>query len=122
MSLASAKTKAALLAGATIAGLTLGYALSRFTDASLPFMDSSLTTFSIAAQWMQTRKLLENWLLWLAVDVLYVSMFLYMELYLTAGLYAGFLILAVMGYVQWRRSWRLSVVDPELSPSGEAAS
>ena len=122
VSQASAKTKAALLAGATIAGLTLGYALSRFTDASLPFMDSSLTTFSIAAQWMQTRKLLENWLLWLAVDVLYVSMFLYMELYLTAALYAGFLILAVMGYVQWRRSWRLSMMGSELSPSGEAAS
>ncbi len=122
VSLASAKTKAVLLVVAMIAGLTLGFALSRFTDASLPFMDSSLTTFSIAAQWMQTRKLLENWLLWLAVDVLYVSMFLYMELSLTAGLYAGFLILAAMGYVQWRRSWRLSMMGPELTPSGEAAS
>ncbi len=122
VSLASAKTKAVLLVAATIAGLTLGFALSRFTDASLPFMDSSLTTFSIAAQWMQTRKLLENWLLWLAVDVLYVSMFLYMELYLTAGLYASFLILAAMGYVRWRRSWRLSMMGSELSPSGEAAS
>ncbi len=122
VSRASAKTKAVLLVVATIAGLTLGFVLSRFTDASLPYMDSTLTAFSIAAQWMQTRKLLENWLLWLAVDVLYVSMFLYMELYLTAGLYASFLILAVLGYVQWRRSWRLSMTDPEMSPTGKASS
>ncbi len=104
------------------AGLLLGFALSRFTDASLPYMDSMLTAFSIAAQWMQTRKLLENWLLWLAVDVFYVSMFLYLGLYLTAGLYASFLFLAVLGYVQWRRSWRLSLPGPELSPAAKATS
>jgi nicotinamide mononucleotide transporter len=122
VSLASTKTKAFLLVFATIAGLTLGFVLSHFTDASLPYMDSMLTSFSIAAQWMQTRKLLQNWLVWLAVDVFYVSMFLYMRLYLTAGLYAGFLILATMGYVQWRRSWRLSINVAELSPSEAATS
>ena len=122
VSRASTRTGATLLVLATIAGLALGFGLSRFTDASLPYMDSMLTAFSVAAQWMQTRKLLENWLLWLAVDVFYVSMFLYMELYLTAGLYGSFLVLAVMGYVQWRRSWRLSVTGPELAPAGEVAS
>ena len=74
-------------------------------------MDSLLTSFSIAAQWMQTRKLLESWLVWLAVDVLYVGMFLYKELYLTAGLYTVFIVLAAMGFVQWRRSMR----TPELA-------
>lgn len=122
VSRASARTKVVLLLIATTAGLLLGFALSRFTDASLPYMDSMLTAFSIAAQWMQTRKLLENWLLWLAVDVFYVSMFLYLGLYLTAGLYASFLVLAVLGYVQWRRSWRLSLPGPELSPAAEATS
>ncbi len=87
-----------------VAGLTLGRLLSRYTDASLPFMDSILTSFSIVAQWMQTRKLLEAWLVWLAVDVFYVGMFLYKGLYPTAGLYAVFLYLAALGYIEWRSS------------------
>ena len=93
-----------LLIAAIAGGALLGGILQRFTDASLPFMDSLLTSFSIAAQWMQARKLLENWLVWLAVDLLYVGMFLYKGLFLTAGLYAVFLLLAGMGFVQWRRS------------------
>lgn len=119
VSLITAKTMVLLLIAATLAGLALGSLLFRFTDASLPLMDSSLTSFSIAAQLMQTRKLLENWLVWIAVDVLYVSMFLYMDLYLTAALYAIFLALATMGYVQWRRSWRQSMSEPELPAPGE---
>jgi nicotinamide mononucleotide transporter len=87
-----------------LAAVILGQTLHRLTDASLPFMDSALTSFSIVAQWMQTRKKLEAWLLWLAVDVLYVGMFLYKGLYPTAGLYAIFLYLAGLGYVEWRRS------------------
>lgn len=101
-----ARLRAVLLVAAALGGILLGQALNRFTDASLPFMDSLLTSFSIAAQWMQTRKLLESWLVWLAVDVLYVGMFLYKELYLTAGLYAIFLGLATMGFLEWRRSMR----------------
>ncbi len=55
---------------------------------------------------MMTRKVLENWAVWIAVDVVYIGMFIYKHLYLTSGLYAGFLVLAVMGQVQWRRSYR----------------
>ena len=104
VSLASSRTRLLLLPAATLGGILLGQTLARFTNASLPFVDSMLTSFSIAAQWMQTRKMLESWLVWLAVDVGYVGMFLYKELYLTAGLYTVFLILAVMGFGQWRRS------------------
>ena len=73
-------------------------------------MDSALTTFSIAAQWMQTRKLLEAWLVWITVDVFYVGMFLYKGLYPTAGLYTVFLYLAVRGFIQWRASMARSDV------------
>jgi len=99
-----ASTAWPLLASAASGGLLLGYALYRVTDASLPFVDSTLTALSIAAQWMQTRKLLESWLVWLGVDVLYVGMFVYKGLYPTAGLYAVFLALAVLGYGRWRQS------------------
>lgn len=82
----------------------LGTFFARATDASLPYLDSALTCTSLAAQWMLTRKYLENWLVWIAVDVAYVPTFLYKALYLTAGLYAMFLVLAVLGYREWRRS------------------
>lgn len=87
-----------------ITGAALGMVLSKFTNASLPFMDSTLTSFSIIGQWMQTRKILEAWVLWIAVDVVYVGMFIFKELYLTAGLYAVFLYLAALGFISWRRS------------------
>ena len=106
VSLTSSRMRLWLLLAATLGGILLGQTLTRLTEASLPFMDSMLTSFSIAAQWMQTRKLLESWLVWLAVDVCYVGMFLYKELYLTAGLYTVFLVLAALGFAQWRRSLR----------------
>ncbi len=92
-----------LLLGAIVGG-ALGAGLNRFTNASLPFMDSMLAAFSLVAQWMQTRKILQAWLLWIAVDVFYVGMFLYKGLYPTAGLYAAFLYLAALGHIEWRRS------------------
>jgi nicotinamide mononucleotide transporter len=96
---------AASLALAGVAGaLALGAFLYRQTDASLPFLDATLTSFSLVAQGMQTRKWVENWLVWLAVDAAYVGMYLYKHLFLTAGLYAVFLGLAVMGWIAWRRS------------------
>ena len=112
VSLTSSRARVVLAAIGVLAGITLGQILNRFTDASLPFMDSILTSFSIIAQWMQTRKRLEAWLVWLAVDVFYVGLFLYKGLYPTAGLYAIFLYLAVLGFVEWRRSMDQVVVRP----------
>ncbi len=104
VSLTSRRARVALAAVALLGGIALGQTLSRFTDASLPFMDSILTSSSIVAQWMQARKLLESWLVWLAADVFYVGMFLYKGLYPFAVLYAVFLYLAIRGFVEWRRS------------------
>lgn len=87
-----------------VSAFTLGTLLARFTDAALPYVDSATTSTSLVAQWMMTRKLLENWLVWVVVDVVYVGMFVFKHLYLTAGLYTVFLVLATMGYVQWKRS------------------
>jgi nicotinamide mononucleotide transporter len=91
-------------------GLGFWMALGRYTatlpGVSLPYLDSGLTTLSLVAQWMMTRKILENWALWILADVIYVPMYLYKELYVTAGLYSVFLVLAIMGLVSWTRSWR----------------
>lgn len=90
-------------AGAAGAGL-LGFLLHGHTDASLPFWDSATTSFSLVGQWMQTRKWLENWWVWIAVDVVYVGIYVAKHLYLTAALYAIFLGLAVQGARNWQRS------------------
>jgi nicotinamide mononucleotide transporter len=99
-----------LLLGSALVGLVFWAALGMFTSrlpgSSLSYLDAGLTTTSLVAQWMMTRKILENWLLWIAADIVYVPMFIYKELYVTAALYAVFLILAVMGYIGWRRSWQ----------------
>lgn len=93
---------------AALAGLVLvatvgaGFALSRFTDADLPYWDSFTTAASLVAQWLQARKIFENWIVWIVADVVYVGMYLVKGLELTAVLYASFLVLAVIGWRAWR--------------------
>jgi nicotinamide mononucleotide transporter len=98
-----------------VTAATLGTILARLTDAALPYLDSATTSTSLVAQWMMTRKIVENWAVWVVVDVVYIGMFIYKSLYLTAGLYAVFLVLAVMGYRQWKRSFdeRTLAAPPE---------
>lgn len=86
--------------------LLLWQVTSRLPGVSLAPLDAGLTTLSLVAQWMMTRKILENWVLWIVADLVYVPMYLYKDLHVTAALYAVFLVLAVMGFVQWRSSWR----------------
>lgn len=101
------RAQARLLVPLGLAGsLGLGLLLARTTDAALPWVDSALAVTSLLAQWMMTRKLLENWIVWVVADVAYVAMFLSKALYVTAGLYAVFLVLAAKGYLDWRRSWQ----------------
>ena len=115
--LMSGRGRVLLVVAAVLGGILLGQTLAHFTSASLPFADSMLTSLSIAAQWMQARKRLESWLLWLAVDVCYAGMFLYKGLYLTAGLYLVFLVLAAIGFAAWRRSMGGSRIGSPEVPS-----
>jgi len=88
-----------------VAGYTAGYGyyLRHYTDASLPWLDSLTTAISIAAQFLLMRKRLENWLLWVLVDLMYVPILWYKQLYPTSFLYALYLALAAYGYWQWRQ-------------------
>jgi nicotinamide mononucleotide transporter len=96
---------AAFLAAAGVAAsLGLGFFLKYRTDAALPFPDAATTAFSLVAQWMTTRKWLESWLVWIAVDAVYLGVYFSQSLYLSTGLYAAFLGMAMLGYRQWRAS------------------
>ncbi len=92
---------AGLTAG-LLGGLAIGWFTSRHTDAALPWLDATLSSFSLVAQYWTARRHRESWLLWIAVDVVYVGMFVLKGLILTAGLYAVMIGLAVMGYRSWR--------------------
>jgi len=81
-----------------------GYWLRARTDEALPYLDGFTTSFSLAAQWLQARKYLENWIVWVVVDVVYVGMAMSQGLMLTALLYGIYVLLALLGYRDWRRS------------------
>jgi len=83
-----------------------GYATSHLPNVSLPYVDAATTTISLVAQYLMTRKYLENWALWIGVDVMYVGMLSFKGLNLTAFNYAIYLVLAIMGHVAWKRSLR----------------
>lgn len=84
-------------------GLFVGLRMTSH-DASLPIWDALTTAFSLVGQYMLNMKIVENWIVWAAVDVIYVVMFLDQKLYPTAALYAFFVVLCVKGYFDWRRS------------------
>lgn len=89
-----------------VGGLGLGALLDRYTDSPVPYFDALLTAASLVAQWMMTRKLLENWVIWIAADLVYVPLFIQRGLPLTAVQYAVFLLLAALGWHGWRQSLR----------------
>ena len=89
--------------------IIMGGILDRFTDSNVPYADGFCTSMSFIAQFLMTRKVLQNWILWIVVDIAYVPLYLYKDLALTTVLYIFFLVLATMGYLDWRRTYKLSV-------------
>jgi nicotinamide mononucleotide transporter len=81
-----------------------GWATSKLPGVALPYVDAATTTVSLVAQYLMTRKHLENWIFWIIVDFVYVGMLIFKGLNLTAFNYGIYLVLAVMGYVSWKKS------------------
>ncbi|OAS20463.1 nicotinamide riboside transporter PnuC [Paenibacillus oryzisoli] len=98
-------SRLALLLSICLVVMTLiwGYVLQTYTDASIPYADAFIATLSLIAQYLLSSKVLENWLLWIAVDVMSVGMYAYKDLYAVAFLYLIFLFIATAGYISWKR-------------------
>ena len=86
--------------------LGLGFTLFKKTDASFPFIDSFCTACSVIAQIFLARKVLQNWLIWIFVDIIYVSVYFSKELYATGLMYAIYIVIATIGYLDWRKTYR----------------
>ncbi|MBB2146407.1 nicotinamide riboside transporter PnuC [Pedobacter sp. LMG 31464] len=92
--------------GIIVFTLALGFILHKNTDASFPFIDSFCTACSLIAQIFLARKVLQNWLIWIFVDIIYVSVYFSKELYATGLMYALYVIIATIGYIDWRKIYR----------------
>ncbi|HEY8607950.1 MAG TPA: nicotinamide riboside transporter PnuC [Noviherbaspirillum sp.] len=82
--------------------LLIALFLRAFTDTDVPWIDGFLTSGSLVGQLLLSRKKLENWHVWIVVDLLYVGLYLYKNLMLTAILYGLFVLLALVGLRAWR--------------------
>ena len=80
----------------------MGMVLRRFTDTDVPFLDAFPTTLSLLGQYLLGRKAVENWPVWLVVNVASMGLFAYKGFWLTVVLYAIFAVLSVVGWSQWR--------------------
>lgn len=97
--------------------VVLGSAL-KYTTASYPYIDSFCTACSLVAQVFLARKILENWLIWIFVDIIYVGVYTYKNLHLTAIMYAVYVAIAIKGYVDWKRDWKIEKSNHQAQGKG----
>jgi len=102
------RARGAVLAATAVLTLAAGVAISlllqRSTESVAPFVDGGLVAASLAAQAMAARKWIENWLVWIGVNVVSIWLYVSQGLLLTTLLYLLYLVMAFAGYRAWSRS------------------
>lgn len=81
--------------------LNLGWVMHRFTDATMPYADSAIAGASVAAQLLLAFRRIENWVLWILIDIGSIALYIDRGLYPTAGLYGGMLVMSLIGLKEW---------------------
>ena len=92
----------------------LGWCLSTVTDSDVPYLDALPTVASLTGQWLLAHKRVENWWVWLGVNLFSVALFAYKQLWLTALLYALFAVLSWVGWRQWRHIFKATSAGCEV--------
>ncbi|MFW2853546.1 nicotinamide riboside transporter PnuC [Sphingomonas sp. TX0543] len=100
----SAAQRGGWMIGGLAAAIAWGALMHRFTNASYPWWDAGIAIASVSAQLLMAQRRIENWLIWIAVDLASVPLYLTKGLYLFAGLYVIYLALACWGLFDWRRA------------------
>lgn len=97
-----------LISAVMLAGffVTLSYFLSNYTDSNVPVIDSATTSIFIVGMWLMARKKIENWIYWIIGDVISIPLYFYKDLALTSIQFTVFLVLAIMGFIEWRKKLR----------------
>ncbi|MBS1804381.1 MAG: nicotinamide mononucleotide transporter [Acidobacteria bacterium] len=91
---------------AGVAGTFILGEIAKHLQAALPWLDAALASFSLVGSWWQARKHIANWWLWIVVNIVYIGEYIYKDLWITAVLYAGLVVLAILGLRDWRRAAR----------------
>lgn len=84
----------------------LSYVLKNFTDSDVPYWDSLTTAIFIVAMWLMARKKIDNWTAWILGNIISIPLYFYKGLVFTSFQYTVFLILAILGYIEWDRKLR----------------
>lgn len=107
MQLMSHSTCFSLALAAIILFVGINFILKHSTDSTTIYPDATITTLSLIAQWMMSKKYLRHWVLWIVVDLFSIGLYISKTLYLTALLYSVFMLLCIKGYYQWRETYKL---------------
>ena len=92
----------------TIGVYIMGTLFRNYTDAAVPYWDSTTTVLSLVGMWLTARKKIESWYYWFVVDILATGIYVYKGIYFYATLYGIYIFLALAGYYSWRKSMRVS--------------
>jgi nicotinamide mononucleotide transporter len=87
-----------------IFSILVGYLLTTYTEARLPYLDASVMIFSVLATWMLAHKIHETWLYWIVIDIAAIVLYWSTGYYVTIILFMVYVILAIYGYISWRKS------------------
>lgn len=98
--------------GWVVATFAWGAAMHALTNAAYPWWDAAIAIASVAAQLLMARRKIENWVVWIAVDLATVPLYLTKGLHLFAGLYVIYLALACWGLIDWRRAEHRTAAEP----------
>ncbi len=105
------KSMAIAVVTITISTITIGFLMHKYTDAELFYFDAFTTSGSLVAQYLLAKKYLQNWLLWIIVDLVAIPMYLYKGLYYVSFLFVTYLIICSYGYLSWKKGMDTLVVD-----------
>lgn len=91
------------------------FLLIRFTDSNVPYGDGFVTALSVIGMWMLAYKYIEQWLVWMIVDIACCGLYVYKELYPTTILYGIYAVIALFGYFKWKKMMHNNLKNEKLS-------
>lgn len=91
-----------ILSGLVASGL-IGYYLASFPETRLPYLDALVMVFSVMTTVLMARKVIENWLYWIVIDSFAIALYWQTGFYVTIIMFGVYLVLAVYGYVNWKK-------------------
>lgn len=93
-----------------ISSYFIGTFLKNNTDAALPYWDATMTSLSLAGQYLMAKKNIENWIYWIVVNIISIGMYIVKDLYVTTILYTVYLVLAIIGFFEWKNKLKTKVL------------